>query len=378
MPDKTIKDLIEFRHFLHSKAELSHQEHITSDSIFNRIIKLKPTSYLKIDTGLLFVWESAYPGETTLFRADMDALPITEDKNKSYSSENEGVAHLCGHDGHSAILCGLAEKIFSDLPKKGKVILLFQPAEEIGEGAEAITKHPDFLALKPDKIFGFHNIPGYPLNEILLRRENFASASRGMIVKLFGKTSHAGEPENGINPVFAIEKFIHQFYQLQASKEKFSDFIALTIIHLRLGEIAFGTSPGYAEIMATLRAYKNSDMDILVEESEKIIQTITGEENLKYSIEYREIFPAIVNEEACVRILEKTAKTLSLPVKHLEKPFRWSEDFSYFTNLYNGAFFGIGAGLNQPQLHSPEYDFPDAIIETGVDFLFQIYKQINH
>ncbi|MDP8231566.1 MAG: amidohydrolase [Candidatus Zophobacter franzmannii] len=369
-----INNLIQLRHLLHQNAELSNYEELTSGIVKQYIIDLNPTEIINFDYGFAFVWDSYKKGETIMFRADMDALPIQGECDVSYCSKNPNVNHSCGHDGHMTILYGLAKKISNDLPQTGKVVLLFQPAEETGEGAHNITEDPKFNSIKPDKIFGLHNIPGFAENKILLKKDSFACASRGMIIKLYGKTSHAAEPENGISPVFAIEKLINRFHKLIREKALFKEFTSLTIIHIRLGEIAFGTSPGYAEVMVTLRSATNTDMQSLIEKSERIVQQVCKEEVLSNEISYKDIFPAVVNNHGCVDIVSKATEKLGLTTETLKEPFKWSEDFSYYTNSYAGAFFGLGAGIKHPSLHNPEYDFPDEIIDTGVEIFYQIYK----
>lgn len=372
-----IEKLYDLRHKLHQHAELSHCEIETSRLLKKFLQPLKPYRIFDIENGFFLLFESKVAGPVTVFRADIDALPIEETNNFNHKSQNQGTAHLCGHDGHMTILSGLAEEINRLRPLKGKTVLLFQPAEEIGEGAKLVVESKLFQDLKPDYIFGLHNIPGFKESAILLKEGCFASASRGMIIKLFGKTAHAGEPENGLNPVFAIEKIIKEFYQELKDKQKYQDFYNLTIIHLRLGEIAFGTSPGYAEVMVTLRSTLNEDMAKLVKNCEEKVARIAEEEKLKQEVSYREVFPATMNNNACVELVRSAALSQNMDILNLTTPFKWSEDFSYYTNQYKGAFFGLGSGENHPSLHNPDYDFPDEIIKTGIDVFFNIYKQIH-
>jgi len=312
-----------------------------------------------------------------MFRAELDALPIAEQSNLSYSSVNDGVAHSCGHDGHMAIIAGLAQKIAARRPEKGRVVFLFQPAEEVEQGALDVINHPDFSKIKPDYIFALHNIPGVEKHKILVKEGSFSAASKGLTIKLIGRTSHAAEPENGINPADAISKIIKELHLLRSNKNPFKDLALLTIIHVQLGEIAFGTSPGYAEIRVTLRAFENKDMELLTAKTEQIIDEIASEENLKYELEYSEVFPATVNDKECVELLLESARENQLSIHEIEKPFKWSEDFGYYAEKYKAGFFGVGAGINQPALHNPDYNFPDEIIETGINIFFTIYMKVN-
>ncbi len=369
-------NLINFRKQLHKNPELSNQEVATAKIIHNYIKQYLPDKTFIFNTGSAFVFKGQKKGKNLMFRADMDALPIKETSNIDYASVNPGVSHSCGHDGHMAILTGLAKKISVNRPKKGNVILLFQPAEETGEGAKMIVNHSKFKEIEPHYIFGLHNSPGFKKHQIIIKRNSFTSASRGMIIKLYGKTSHAAEPENGVSPVFAIEKIINRFSNVVDENKLFKSFVLLTITHIKLGEVAFGTSPGYAEIMLTLRSYTNDDMNVLVKTVEELTQQISLEENLKHEISYTEIFPAINNNDYCIDAIIASAKENKYEILEMNKAFKWSEDFSYFTEKYKGAFFGLGAGVNHPQLHSSEYDFPDEIIETGINMFYEIYRKI--
>ena len=373
-----MRNIIALRQELHKYPELSNKEFETSGRIASFFQNLSPDQIIKLgSTGLAFVFNGKESGKTVMFRAELDALPIAETNNLTYASANNGVAHSCGHDGHMAIISGLAKKISDHRPQKGKVVLLFQPAEEVEQGACDVVNHPEFSKIEPDYIFALHNIPGEEMHKILIKEGSFAAASKGLTVKLYGKTSHAAEPENGINPANAISKVIQELHLLRNRKTQFEDLILLTIINIQLGEIAFGTSPGYAEIRITLRSFKNNDMDLLTTETEQIIKRIAEEENLKCTLEYSEVFPATVNHKECVELIQESARENQLSIETISKPFKWSEDFGYYTEKYKGGFFGLGAGINQSALHNPNYNFPDEIIKTGINTFFSIYYKIN-
>lgn len=372
-----IKEIIKLRQNLHKHPEISNCEFNTSNTITNFINELNPDQIINLSkTGKAFVFRGKHEGETVIFRAELDALSISEQTNLPYTSANNNVAHSCGHDGHMAILAGLAVRVSENRPNKGRVILLFQPAEELEQGANDVVNDDAFRQIEPDYIFGLHNIPGIKKHKIVVKSDSFAAASKGMTVKLTGKTSHAAEPENGISPVIAIAKIINQLDNLKKNKSLFNDFVLLTIIHIRLGEIAFGTSPGEAEIMITLRAFENHDMEKLTLESENICRNIAQTENLKIEISYNEVFPATVNSKECVLLIENAAKNNNYALEQLETPYKWSEDFGYYTEKYKGGFFGLGSGINQPALHNSNYDFPDDVIETGVNMFYSIYQEI--
>ena len=367
--------IIELRRELHQHPELSNDEYKTSERIINFIKEYKPDEIIRLgDTGVLFIFKGTNPGKTILFRSELDALPIKEISEIAYKSVNDNISHACGHDGHMAILAGLAQKISTDHPTKGKVVLLFQPAEEVEQGARDVMENSKFKTINPDYMFALHNVPGLKKHRIILKKGSFASGSKGMTVKLTGKTAHASEPQNGISPANAISQIINRLHSLREDRTLFRDFILLTIIHIQLGEISFGTSPGYAEMRITLRAFENEDLDLLTNQCEKIIKEISISEKLSCKISYNEVFPATVNNDRCVDIVEQSAKQIGMEVEYLTTSFKWSEDFGYFTEKYKACYFGLGSGLNHPQLHNPDFDFPEDIIETGIELFYTIYK----
>lgn len=370
------QEIIKLRQEIHQHPEISNEEYNTSERIINYVKKFNPDEIIKFGkTGVAFAFNGKEKGKTVVFRAELDALPIHEKSSVAYISVNDHIAHSCGHDGHMAILVGLIEKVAENRPVSGRVVMLFQPAEEVEQGARDVVENPKFIAINPDYMFALHNVPGVEKHKIVLKNGSFAAASKGMTIKLTGKTSHAAEPQDGISPADAVSEIIKKLHEIRDDKSLFKDFVLLTIIHIQLGEISFGTSPGYAEIRVTLRAFENKDMEVLTDNCEKIIREISKAEKLDCAISYNEVFPATVNNNECVSIVEQSAKQIDLAIQHIEKPFKWSEDFAYFSEKYNACYFGLGAGIDQPQLHNPDYNFPDDIIESGVNMFYTIYKK---
>ena len=372
------KEIINLRHDLHKHPEVSNNEFETSKRISEFINALNPDEEIPLGkTSKVFIFDSKEEGKTVVFRCELDALPINENSSLDYTSVNKDVAHSCGHDGHMAILSALAQKISKNRPKKGKVILLFQAAEEVEQGARDVVENEEFQSLKPDYMFGLHNVPGKDLHQILLKKGSFAAASKGMTISLHGATSHAAEPEKGINPAIGISKIVNLLNGLIRNKDLFSALTLLTFIYIRMGEVSFGTSAGNAKIGITLRSFRNADMDLLTEKAEEIIESVCKKEKLKYNIEYNEVFPSLVNDDYCNSLIMNAAAENDYKIEHLNTAFKWSEDFGYYTEKYPCGFFGLGSGKKQPALHNSNYNFPDEIIETGANMFFKIYKQLN-
>ncbi len=381
MIDHSTRDeLIKLRRNLHKQPELSGKEHETSLRIKQFLSAYEPDEVIEHigGYGLAACFYGKEKGPSVLFRCELDALPIQEVNKVSYASKNKGVAHVCGHDGHMSILSGLAAFISQNRPTKGKVILLFQPAEETGQGAYLVTQDKRFDSkLKTDYAFALHNIPGVPLGKVVWKPDTFASASRGFIARLHGKTSHAGEPENGKSPALAMANIIQTIEGLPKN-ESFKQFTLTTVIHAILGERAFGTTPGEGVVMATLRSWLDEDMKTLTAKAEDSVKDNCQQFDLTNEIEYVEDFPAAVNHPEALKIFRKVLDTLKVEQEELKEPYRWSEDFAHFGKYAKAVLFGLGSGKLQPQLHNPDYDFPDQLIEKGVEIFASLYQEIQN
>ncbi len=377
--NSTIRGLISFRKQLHRLAELSGQEKKTSRAIAERLLQYKPDELLTGlgGYGLVARYKASKPGPRLLFRADMDALPISEDNNFDHRSVTENVSHKCGHDGHSTILLGLAAALHTNPPARGEVILLFQPAEETGMGANEVISDPGFDSIKPDFAFALHNLPGFEKNKIIWRDGNFASASVGIKIELNGRTAHASQPETGISPAIALANIIRGLQSLNAQNIKQSDYACVTLTHARLGEKAVGTAPGHAIVWATLRSYKDSVLNMLKERSVKIAQEQAHAFKLNMSYDWQEPFAATVNHPECTAVLKEVISKNGFMEQEIEWPFRWSEDFGHFGPLTKTCLFGLGAGNDHPSLHNPDYDFPDEIIRAGIEVFDAIRNHIT-
>jgi len=266
--------LTNLRKKLHQNPELSGSEKKTAEIIRHYYEFLSPTE--TIDNlgghGLAFVFQGKEEGPTLLFRCDMDAVPIHEATGLSYESLTPGVCHACGHDGHMTILAGVGKVLTKNSPIKGRVILLYQPAEETGEGAQAVIQDPLFSKIKPDLIFALHNLPGYPLGELIIKSGTFCCTSRGMIIHFTGKTAHASQPETGKSPENAMCHILETLRDLPEAFKDCNELILKTVVGARLGEKAFGVSPGDAEIWVTLRCETDQTMDLILTHLENLVK----------------------------------------------------------------------------------------------------------
>ncbi|MBO7490389.1 MAG: amidohydrolase [Bacteroidales bacterium] len=355
-------DITDIRQKLHNHPDVSGKEQFAHDLIIECLKDLAPT---ELNTnvggyGVVAYWRAQIDeAKTVAFRADIDALPI---------------GHRCGHDGHTTIMLRFAE-IVASKELKYNVVLVFQQEEETGMGAKKIVDTGLLDKYKVCAVFGLHNLPGYKKGVVVLKRHTFASASCGVIYKFRGRESHASTPEKGLNPGLAIAEMIQRMEKL--NDYNISSLRLSTLICCRVGDEAFGTSAGKGEVMFTLRTITNNGMYDLMEAADKISIDVAHKFGLELEKQLREPFKATENTPELVDQLCDIFSEHSVNTEVEEFPFRWSEDFAEYLQKYQGAFFGLGSGEKQPELHNPAYIFPDDIIETGAQCFRLILDNIK-
>ena len=364
LTDRDIVELTAWRRKLHRRPEISNEEEMTANEVVSFLADTKPDL---VFTGLgghgvAAVYDSGRAGPTVMFRSELDALPIHELSGVAHSSLVPGRSHMCGHDGHTAILAALGRQFGRKRPGRGRVVLMFQPAEETGDGAAGVTGDPRFGGIAPEFAFSLHNLPGVPFGEVRLKAGVVNCASRGMRVVLEGKTAHSSMPETGTSPMLAISQLMPALPGLGEGAFDTDDFRMITVTHASMGEAVFGVAPGRAEVWATLRTRRDDNMVDLCAAAEDLVAGTAAEHGLSYSIDYREIFVASVNAPEAVDLLRRALDEEA--VRHSEEalPMRASEDFGLFGKAAKSAMFFLGAGERHPSLHNPDYDFPDDLI----------------
>lgn len=359
--------LIDLRHALHQHPEVSWEEHQTRDRIREFISEANPDEVIELaKTGIIFIFDSGKDGPTVLFRSELDALPIKEiNDDLEYKSEIDGQGHKCGHDGHATMIAGTARYFGKNRPKRGKVICLYQPAEEVGEGAQAVLED-DKWTLEPDWVFALHNIPGVPMHQILVRDQVFTPSVKSIIINLTGRTAHAAEPEHGIPPGPMVAEILELSQQWTINKPDQEDFCVITPIQIQLGEEAFGTAAGEAVVKLTLRVWSEAKMEDLTKRLTDWLTKTAKKYHLKIDWSWTQVFQTTRNAPAANQLIRDVANQEGLDMVEKEDPFKWGEDFGRFTQKYKGAMFGLGSGEDTPALHNPDYDFPDELLETGI------------
>lgn len=374
-----IADLTEWRRALHRRPELSGEEAETAQRVHDMLTATAPD---RIVTGLgghgvAALYDSGEPGPRVLLRCELDGLPIEELSDLPYRSEIAGRGHLCGHDGHMAMLAAMARLLGRQRPARGSVVLMFQPAEETGAGAARVVADPAFASLRPDFAFAIHNYPGMRLGHVGVVEGPASCASRGMRIRLSGRTAHASMPHTGLSPAPALARLIRAMPDLSRGTGLDDPAFTLsTVCHARLGEPAFGIAPGEAELFVTLRSLTDAAMSGLVKETEAMARQVAQTDGLELSLSYDDVFPACTNDPAAVAIVRRALRRVGLPHGPGLLPMRASEDFGHFGRGAKLAFLLLGSGEAQPALHNPDYDFPDDLIGVGARVLAAIVTEI--
>ena len=347
--------LTDIRHDLHQHPQTAGNEQYAHDAVVRHLQGLHPDKvYTHVGGwGVIAVWGKNPQADTVAVRADTDALPI---------------GHRCGHDGHTVILMRLAELV-DNRPPERNVLLLWQPAEETGEGSRAVLESGILQQYHIKAFYALHNLPGYPLGTVVLCPRTFAAASTGVVYSLEGRETHASTPELGLNPGLAVAKIIEKFNGFNGQD---GEFRQSTLICVRVGAPAFGTSAGQAEVMFTLRAFSNDEMEHLLAEANDAVSEIAGRYGLTVSRSLVEPFRATENRGDHVERIARAAEEVPLRVRYQMEPFRWSEDFAEYLLEYPGAMFGIGSGEHHPELHHPDYEFPDGLVEPAAQLFYRL------
>ena len=373
-----IAELTEFRRELHRHPELSGEEGETASKITAALRPMLPTRILTGlgGHGVAAIFDSGKAGPTVLFRAELDALPIEELNNIAWSSQAQGKSHVCGHDGHMTMLLALGRLISRQPVAKGRVILMFQPAEEDDSGAKAVVADPAYQEIQADWAFAIHIEPGRPFGYVSTCEGLINCASLGLKIKFIGKTAHAADPEDGVSPVQAIATLIPALDALGQGASLDENFRLVTITHVKIGEPTFGVAPGEGEVFATLRTTGDDSLESLETKARKRAITIAEEFGLSVDFEVCDHFAASINDPDAYKVAVIAMNAIGIPYGDAGVPMRASEDFGVFGWDAKAAMLCLGTGEDYAALHNPDYDFPDDLIPIGCAIFERIARDL--
>ncbi|WP_404553895.1 amidohydrolase [Bradyrhizobium niftali] len=368
--------LTAWRRHLHAHPELSLQEKATAAFVQDRLTELGiPFEAGVGGHGVVATLTRGHAQGRVGLRADMDALPITEDTGLPYASKTSGVMHACGHDGHTASLLGAAALLAADTSWSGTVDFIFQPAEEGYGGSRAMVGAGLFERFPMDRVFGFHNWPGLAAGTIAVH-DGVVMASGGRVtITIEGHAGHAGMPHLTRDPVMAAG---HLIVALQSIVSRSVDPLDTAV--LSLCTIEGGTAPnqiaGRVTIRGTLRFHREAVKDVLLARISEICAGIATSLGVKVTPEIVMGVGVVVNTPDEASLARAAAEKVRAEVRRDLAPSMAGEDFAFYLQKRPGAFVWIGNGelRDGAELHGPRYDFNDAILPVASGWMAEVAK----
>jgi hippurate hydrolase len=368
--------LTAWRRHLHAHPELSLQENATAAFVQDKLTELGIPFVSGIGGhGIVAtLTRGAAQGRVGL-RADMDALPIAEDTGLAYASQNPGVMHACGHDGHTASLLGAAALLAADTSWSGTIDFVFQPAEEGYGGSRAMVAAGLFERFPMQRVFGFHNWPGLAAGTIAVH-DGVVMASGGRVsITIDGHAGHAGMPHLTRDPVMAAGHLIVALQSIVSRSIDPLDTAVLSLCTLE-GGTARNQIAGRVSIGGTLRYHRDAVKDTVVARIEQICAGIATSFGVKVTPEIVIGVGVVINTPAEADLARLAADKVRAELRRDLAPSMAGEDFAHFLSRRPGAFVWIGNGelRDGAELHGPCYDFNDAILPVASSWMAEVAR----
>lgn len=366
--DKQIQNATAMRHTLHQHPELKYEETQTARRVAERLRRLgyKVTEGIA-STGVLAELDTGREGPVIAFRADMDALPIREANTFDHRSQHDGLMHACGHDGHTATLLLAAEAIMEKRDDLcGHLKLIFQPAEEGGNGAQAMVKAGVLENPQVEAVFGYHNRPGFPEGQLFVKPGPAMGGNDSFKVTIEGVSGHAAMPHLAVDPIYVGASLVQHLQGLVARHKSPLESGVITVASFHAGDAA-NVIPGSAELLVNIRSDRPSSREALAGKLERVTKGVCDAHGARFRLEHIHQIPPLVNDSAW------SDKVLALASEHkvsgdIQKldymPTMGAEDFSFYLQEVPGCFFFVGNG-DSAYLHNEHYDFNDRILPVA-------------
>ncbi|WP_339185671.1 amidohydrolase [Brevibacillus sp. FSL K6-6036] len=369
------EQIVAWRRDFHQNPELSFEENRTSDIVAGHLEKLGLEVKRGLGrTGVVGILRGKQPGLTIGLRADMDALPIHDQKDVAYRSTVDGKMHACGHDAHTSMLMGAAQFLSQvERPEKGNVVFVFQPAEEGGGGAQVMIEDGLLRETGIQAMAGLHVFPGVPVGRVTAVRGVGCAAADTIHIRVIGRGGHAAHPHLAVDSVAVAAEVISALQQIASRHVDPLDPIVITIGKIQGGTASNVIAPE-VELFGTVRTLNPALREQMPERIEKVIAGVTQAFGATYAFDYELGYPSILNDDGMVDLLLKTSDDVLGEGKYqLVKPSMGGEDFSYYTHHVPGVFFRLGVGnedkRTQYPLHHPLFDIDEDALPIGVAML---------
>jgi amidohydrolase len=372
------QQLIAWRRHFHAHPEISREEKQTAQTISEALSKMG----IEVRTfaghfGVCGMIQGKHPGPVVVFRADMDALPITEANDVPYRSRNPGVMHACGHDGHMAIVLGVA-KLFSSCRDSfaGTIKILFQPAEEASPSGGARQVMEEGVLDDADVIFGLHLWPDLPCGQIGVRPGPLMAASDRFTIKIIGKGAHAGQPQNGVDSITIASDVIHGLGHIMNRQLDPLETATLSVGKIQGGE-RYNVIARETVIEGTVRTLGEDVRRQIPSKLERLLEGTSAAHGGSYILDYQYGYPVLSNwKEPTEIVLRAARQAIGGEAVHSEiKPVLAAEDFGNYLAKIPGAYFWLGCakeGQTQYGLHNPNFGIDEAVLLAGVRLMYQI------
>ena len=366
-------DVADWRRHIHARPELGFEEVLTSAFVAE---KLRDFGIAVHDgwatTGLVGVLKGKRgPGRTIALRADMDALPMQEQNPFAHASTHAGAMHACGHDGHTAMLLGAARDLGADPDFSGTLCFIFQPAEEgLGGGRVMIEEGLlDHFAI--EEVYGLHNWPQLPAGTIGVRTGPIMASCDFFSLTLTGKGGHAAMPHLTVDPVVAAAAITTALQTIVSRNVSPSEALVISVTQIHAGS-ADNVIPGSAELRGTVRSFLPAIRDMAERKIGEMAAAIGGGFGMSVDYHYRRAFPPTINSVVETEFAARAAAAAvgEANVRRQEPPSMTAEDFAFMLEARPGCYVWLGQShdSDSPMLHSPHYDFNDAVIPAGVAY----------
>src|SRR5437763_1067785 len=373
------EDVTKWRRDIHAPPELGFEEQRTSDFVAQKLAEFGYEVHRSIGrTGVVGRLRAGTSAGSIGLRADMDALPIEEATNLPYRSRHQGHMHACGHDGHTAMLLGAARYLAETRKFDGTVNLIFQPAEEGLGGGEAMVKDGLFERFPCDAIFGMHNRPGLAIGKFQIRTGPMMAGGGYFDITVTGRGAHGARPESGIDPVLVASHITTALQSIVARNVRAQDTVVVSVTQIHGGD-AYNVIPERAVLRGTVRCFSTAVMSLVEERMRRIAEGVAGGFGATASLDFRVLFPPLVNEADETRFIADTAAELvgEDNVNRQAGLVMASEDFSYMLERVPGAYIQIGNGDGEGgcEVHNPGYDFNDAALPFGAALFVRLVER---
>ena len=368
-------DMVALRRDLHQHPELGFQETRTAGIVAERLRALGYTVRTGLGkTGVTGFLKCGRPGKTVLLRADIDALPILEQTGAPYASRHPGTMHACGHDAHTAMALSAAEILARDAPTlHGNLFFVFQPAEELLVGAEAMLKDGALEAVAPDFGFAVHVMNRIPAGTIAVRSGPVMTSADKLHITVTGRGGHGANPHSAVDPVVAAAQVITALQTLVSRETHPLKSAVLSITMLKAGT-AFNIIPDAVEMTGTLRCFDADLRTTLLASLKRTAEGIASALRCTASVTNEFLTPAVINDPAATALACEAAKDIVGAEKVVEwEPLTGSDDLAYLWERAPGCYAFIGSGRSDgspsPAGHNAKFDIEESCLAIGADFL---------